>query len=94
MCKYFFLAFSHACGYIAKPRWQDCKEEHCYESIVSVALEVACAMSSGTGEDYSRDGRPIDFKKYLTSRSFLSLPSGVSAAVHGGQGTWIPQVVL
>jgi len=66
-------------------------EKHCYESTMSLALEVACAMSSGTGEDCSRDGRP---SQVSDSRSFLSLPSGVSAAVRGGQGTWIPKAVL
>lgn len=69
--------------------WQDCKGKHCYESTVTVALEVACAMSAGTGGDYSRDGRPIQVSDFKVL-PFLAL----SAAVHGGQGTSIPEAVL
>lgn len=76
--------------HVAMSRRQDCKEKHCYENTVSVALDVVCAASSGTGEDCSRDSRPFQVSDF----KILCLPSGVSAAVHGGQGTWVPKVVL
>lgn len=68
-----FFAFFHGCGYIAKPRWQTCRRNHGYESIVSVALEVVCASSR---EERTVLGM-VDQFRYLTSGSWLSLPAGL-----------------
>lgn len=87
VCESFFVLFL-VCGYVATPRTV-------WRNIAVKALHqwhwkwlVLCPV----GEQRAVLGM-VDQFRYLTSTSFLSLPSGVSSAP-GGQGAWNPEAVL